>query len=89
MQKRSLVDLGHVGENIYLASTSIGLGTCGIGACVTRICDEMFELEGENEFIIYAHPVGKVNKEDFVKENSFYILRFWFRNREIRYVKKL
>lgn len=40
--------------------------------CVTRICDEMFELEGENEFIIYAHPVGKVNKEDFVKENSFY-----------------
>ena len=28
----ALVDLGHVGENIYLASTSIGLGTCGIGA---------------------------------------------------------
>lgn len=52
----ALVDLGHVGENIYLASTSIGLGTCGIGACVTSICDEMFELEGENEFIIYAQP---------------------------------
>ena len=68
----ALVDLGHVGENIYLASTSIGLGTCGIGACVTRICDEMFELEGENEFIIYAQPIGKVNKEDFVKEKSFY-----------------
>ena len=68
----ALVDLGHVGENIYLASTSIGLGTCGIGACVTRICDEMFELEGKNEFIIYAQPIGKVNKEDFVKEKSFY-----------------
>lgn len=68
----ALVDLGHVGENIYLASTSIGLGTCGIGACVTRICDEMFELEGENEFIIYAQPIGKVNKEDFVEEKSFY-----------------
>lgn len=66
------MDLGHVGENIYLASTSIGLGTCGIGACVTRICNEMFELEGKNEFIIYAQPIGKVNKEDFVKEKSFY-----------------
>ena len=32
----------------------------------------MFELEGENEFIIYAQLVGKVNKEDFVKEKSFY-----------------
>lgn len=67
----ALVDLGHVGENIYLASTSIGLGTCGIGACVTSICDEMFELDGENEFIMYAQPVGKVNKEDFVKESYY------------------
>ena len=68
----ALVDLGHVGENIYLASTSIGLGTCGIGACVTSICDEMFELDGENEFILYSQPVGKVNSEDFAKEKSFY-----------------
>ena len=68
----ALVDLGHVGENIYLASTSIGLGTCGIGACVTSICDEMFELDGENEFILYSQPVGKVNPEDFAKEKSFY-----------------
>ena len=68
----ALVDLGHVGENIYLASTSIGLGTCGIGACVTSICDEMFELDGENEFILYSQPVGKGNPEDFAKEKSFY-----------------
>ena len=68
----ALVDLGHVGENIYLASTSIGLGTCGIGACVTSICDEMFELDGENEFILYSQPVGKVKPEDFAKEKSFY-----------------
>lgn len=68
----ALVDLGHVGENIYLASTSIGLGTCGIGACVTSICDEMFELDGENEFILYSQPIGKVNPEDFAKEKSFY-----------------
>lgn len=68
----ALVDLGHVGENIYLASTSIDLGTCGIGACATTICDEMFELGGENEFIIYSQTVGKVDRKDFLKEKSFY-----------------
>lgn len=39
---------------------------------MTSICDEMFELDGENEFIIYSQPVGKVNLEDFAKEKSFY-----------------
>lgn len=68
----ALVDLGHVGENIYLASTSISLGTCGIGACVTHICDEMFELDGEKEFIIYAQTVGKISSQDEAKEKSFY-----------------
>lgn len=68
----ALVDLGHVGENIYLASTSIGLGTCGIGACVTSICDKMFELDGEKEFIIYAQPVGKADVKDAAQEKSFY-----------------
>ena len=60
----ALVDLGHIGENIYLASTSVGLETCGIGACVTSICDKMFELNGQDEFILYAQPIGKVKKED-------------------------
>jgi hypothetical protein len=32
----------------------------------------MFELDGENEFILYSQPVGKVNPEDFAKEKSFY-----------------
>ena len=31
--------------------------------CVTRICDEMFELEGEMN-LLFMHPVEKVNKED-------------------------
>lgn len=68
----ALVDLGHVGENIYLACTSIGLGTCGIGACVSSICDSMFELDGENETIIYAQPIGKVSVQDGQQEKSFY-----------------
>ena len=33
----SLVDMGHVGENLYLACSALNLGTCGI-AHTTRIC---------------------------------------------------
>ena len=40
--------------------------------CVTSICDAIFELDGEEEFILYAQPIGKVKKEDFTKEKSFY-----------------
>lgn len=32
----------------------------------------MFELDGENEFIIYSQTVGKVDRKDFLKEKSFY-----------------
>ena len=55
-----LQDIGHVGENLYLACTSIHLGTCGVGAYLQKACDEFCELDGEEEFIVYTAPVGRV-----------------------------
>ncbi|MFR8332456.1 MAG: nitroreductase family protein [Oscillospiraceae bacterium] len=41
-RRNILVDVGHVGQNLYLACTGLGLGTCGIGAfshaCRNRVC---------------------------------------------------
>lgn len=56
-----LQDIGHVGENLYLACTSINLGTCGVGAYLQKECDELCELDGKEEFIIYTAPVGKIS----------------------------
>lgn len=56
-----LQDIGHVGENLYLACTSINLGTCGVGAYLQKECDAFCELDGEEEFIIYTAPVGKIS----------------------------
>ena len=67
-----LVDAGHITENLYLAATSIGLGSCAIGAVNGKLCDETIGLDGEEEFIIYAHTVGKISPADKDKEQDFY-----------------
>lgn len=67
-----LADLGHVGENLYLACTALGLGTCGIGAYDQALCDKTFCLDGEEEFVVYAETVGTVKPQDEQAEQAFY-----------------
>jgi len=54
------IDAGHVCQNLYLAAESIGAGTCAIGAYFQDEMDNLFGLDGEDEFTIYAAPVGKL-----------------------------
>ena len=41
-----MVDAGHIGQNLYLACTALGLGTCAIAAYDNTVCDPLFELDG-------------------------------------------
>ena len=68
----SLVDMGHVGENLYLACAATNIGTCGIGAYEQSFCDALFGLDGEEEFIIYTETVGTIRAEDKDAEKDFY-----------------
>jgi SagB-type dehydrogenase family enzyme len=54
------MDAGHVGQNMYLACEAIKAGTCMIGAYDQEYLDELLRLDGEEEFVIYLAPVGKV-----------------------------
>lgn len=67
-----MADMGHVGENLYLACTALGLGTCGIGAFDQKLCDTAFELDGEEEFTVYTQSVGTIREEDKQAEQDFY-----------------
>lgn len=67
-----LADMGHVGENLYLACAALGLGTCGIGAFDRALCDKTFELDGEEEFTLYTQSVGSIRPEDEKAEKAFY-----------------
>lgn len=59
-QKVVLIDVGHVCQNLYLACEAIGCGTCGIGAYDQELADQLCEIDGEEEFIVYLAPVGRV-----------------------------
>lgn len=68
----ALIDAGHLGENLYLACESAGLGTCAIGAFDDKSCNQLFSLDGEEEFVVYTAPVGTVAVDDRKKEKDFY-----------------
>jgi len=59
-----LIDLGHVGQNIMLSAAALGLGSCCIAAYDQELCDEAFGFDGENEYIVYAAAIGKVDKKE-------------------------
>lgn len=54
-----LMDVGHVCENLYLASESINAGTCAVGAYEQNKIDKLIGVDGEDEFTIYLAPIGK------------------------------
>lgn len=58
--KVMLIDVGHVVQNLYLSCHAIGCGTCAIAAYDQEESDRLMKLDGENEFIIYAAPVGVI-----------------------------
>lgn len=68
----ALIDVGHVGQNLYTACTGLGLGCCAIAAFEHEKCCQVFGLDGEDEFIIYTMPVGTVRDCDKASEQAFY-----------------
>ena len=58
--KNMLIDAGHICQNLYLAATALGLGTCAVGAYDQAAMDTIFELDGEDEYTVYLAPVGKI-----------------------------
>lgn len=54
------LDAGHVCQNLYLACEAINTGTCAIAAYNQDLADKLVDLDGEDEFVIYISPVGKV-----------------------------
>jgi len=58
-----LLDAGHVCQNLYLACEAIGAGTCAVGAFDQEKSDRLLGVDGQDEFVVYAAPVGKPKLE--------------------------
>ena len=70
--RTALIDAGHVGQNLYLGCTGLGLGCCAIAAFQSELCSELFGLDGEEEYIVYTAPVGTIRESDQKAEKAFY-----------------
>lgn len=65
-----MLEAGHVGQNLYLAATSMGLGACAVGAFLDDELNNLLGLAGagiedvdsveEEEAALYILSVGKV-----------------------------
>jgi SagB-type dehydrogenase family enzyme len=55
-----LLEAGHIGENGYLAATSLGLGACGVGAFADDDINAMLGVDGTDEAAVYMLAVGHV-----------------------------
>ncbi|UCD99136.1 MAG: SagB/ThcOx family dehydrogenase [Chloroflexota bacterium] len=54
------LDAGHVCQNLYIAAGAIGAGTCAVGAFDQAKMNEVVGANGEEEFVLYMAPVGKI-----------------------------
>lgn len=52
------MEAGHIGQNIYLAATEMGLGTVAVGAFYDEEVKELIGL-GDEYIVLYVFPVGR------------------------------
>ena len=55
-----LLEAGHLGQNLYLAATSLGLGAVAVGAFFDEALNNLLELNGIEEAALYLVTVGQV-----------------------------
>ena len=53
-----LLEAGHVGENFYLAATSLNLSVCALTGTRDKIVEELLEVDGKNESLVFTVLIG-------------------------------
>ena len=68
------IEVGHVGQNIYLMATALNLGTVAVGAFYDEKVSEIIGTV-ENEYPLYIMPIGrptKLYRISFEEISNFY-----------------
>lgn len=56
-----LMEAGHLGQNLYLSATALGLGACAVGAFFDNALNQLLELDGQQEAALYIITVGGIS----------------------------
>ena len=54
-----MLEAGHVGQNLYLVATGMGLGACAVGAFLDGEFNDLLGLDGAEEAVLYVVSVGR------------------------------
>ncbi len=54
-----LIEAGHLGQNLYLAATSLGLGACAVGAYDDDGINTLLGIDGVEEVSVYLLSLGR------------------------------
>lgn len=57
--RQILIESGHVGQNIYLVSQPLGLKCVALSGVVDRKIEELLDIDGVTESVVYAIAIGK------------------------------
>jgi SagB-type dehydrogenase family enzyme len=52
------LDAGHICQNLMLAATALGLGSCPVGAFFDNEVEQLLQVDGEEEAVLYLAAVG-------------------------------
>ncbi|MER8523668.1 SagB/ThcOx family dehydrogenase [Mesorhizobium sp. M1076] len=58
----SLLEAGHVMQNICLAATALRLGVCPVGGFIDDKMNDLLDVDGVEEAVLYAALVGSLDK---------------------------
>jgi SagB-type dehydrogenase family enzyme len=53
-----LIEAGHLGQNIYLVSSALGIGCCAVGGYIDNRLNQLLNIDGIDEAVVYALAVG-------------------------------
>jgi SagB-type dehydrogenase family enzyme len=54
------MDVGHIGQNLYLAATAMNLGCCTVGAFYDEEVDRLIGVDGKEEVSVYLGAIGRI-----------------------------
>jgi SagB-type dehydrogenase family enzyme len=54
----ALLEAGHVGQNVCLVATSLGLGVCPLAGYIDDAVNDLLGVDGVEETVVYALAVG-------------------------------
>lgn len=54
-----LIEAGHIGQGMYLATEALGLTCCAMGGIVDEAMEKLLDLDGVAESVVYGLVVGK------------------------------